>query len=84
MKLRKIGNSLGAIFTRDLLALAGFDTDHDLQITAEPGAIHIRSNSPKVVVAFTSREAEALVLGQNDTKAGISAIRKIQRIIDSN
>lgn len=82
MKLRKIGNSQGTTFTREVLNKAGFEDGQELDILASPGEIKI---IPAVVsgvtVSFTTAEAKALATGKLDTKSGEAALNKVRRMI---
>ena len=82
MKLRKIGNSQGTTFTREVLNKAGFEEGQELDILASPGEIKI---VPAVVsgvtVLFTTAEAKALATGQLGSKPGEAALNKVRRMI---
>jgi antitoxin component of MazEF toxin-antitoxin module len=82
MKLRKIGNSLGTTFSREVLNRAGLEEGQELDILASPGEIKI---VPAVVsgvtVSFTTAEAKALASGKLDTKSGEAALNKVRRMI---
>lgn len=85
MKLRKIGNSLGTTFSRDLLERAGIDEGQRLEVSAKPGEITIRpSVRTGIIVEFTPSEAKALAAGKLDTKAGESALNKLRGSIDAD
>lgn len=67
MKLRKIGNSLGTTFTRDILATAGFTEDVELDIVATPGEIRLHPPAGAAIrIEFTAQEAESLFRGNID------------------
>ena len=82
MKLRKIGNSHGTTFSREVLNRAGFEEGQELDVLASPGEIRI---VPAVVngvtVSFTTAEAKALAAGKLDTKSGEAALNKVRRMI---
>lgn len=82
MKLRKIGNSQGTTFSREVLNRAGFEDGQELDVIASPGEIRI---IPAVVsgvtVAFTTAEAKALAAGKLDSKSGEAALNKVRRLI---
>ena len=82
MKLRKIGNSQGTTFSRDMLNRAGFEDGQELDVLVSPGEIKI---IPAVVsgvtVSFTTAEAKALATGELDSKFGEAALKKVRRII---
>lgn len=82
MKLRKIGNSQGTTFSREVLNRAGFEEGQELDVLASPGEIRI---VPAVVsgvtVSFTTAEAKALATGKLDSKSGEAALNKVRRII---
>lgn len=85
MKLRKIGNSLGTTFNRELLERAGIGEGQELDVIAKPGEITIRpATRIGVVVEFTALEAKALVAGKFDTKAGESALNKVRGSIEED
>ena len=85
MKLRKIGNSLGTTFNRELLERAGIDEGQELDVLAKPGEITIRpAIRTGVVVEFTALEAKALAAGKLDTKAGESALNKVRSLIEED
>ena len=82
MKLRKIGNSQGTTFSREVLNRAGFEEGQELDVLASPGEIRI---VPAVVsgvtVSFTTAEAKALATGKLDSKSGEAALNKVRRLI---
>ena len=82
MKLRKIGNSQGTTFSREVLNRAGFEEGQELDVLASPGEIRI---VPAVVsgvtVSFTTAEAKALAIGKLDSKSGEAALNKVRRLI---
>jgi antitoxin component of MazEF toxin-antitoxin module len=82
MKLRKIGNSRGTTFSREVLNKAGFEDGQELDVLASPGEIKI---VPAVVsgftVSFTTAEAKALAAGKLDSKSGEAALNKVRRMI---
>jgi len=81
MKLRKIGNSLGTTFTRDVLATAGFTEEVELEIAATPGEIRIRPPAgAAILIEFSPEEAEALFRGHVDTAFLTAARAKIREI----
>lgn len=84
MKLRKIGNSQGTTFSREVLNRAGFEEGQDLDVLASPGEIRI---VPAVVsgvtVSFTAAEAKALATGKLDSKSGEAALNKVRRLISA-
>ena len=84
MKLRKIGNSQGTTFSRDMLNRAGFEDGQELDVLVSPGEIKI---VPAVVsgvtVSFTTAEAKALATGKLDSKSGEAALSKVRRMIGS-
>jgi antitoxin component of MazEF toxin-antitoxin module len=80
MKLRKVGNSLGTTFSREVLSRAGFTEGDELEVLVTPGEISIRpATATKVFIEFTPAEARALASGKLDSKAGESAITKVRR-----
>jgi antitoxin component of MazEF toxin-antitoxin module len=82
MKLRKIGNSQGMTFSREVLSKAGFEGGQELDVLVSPGEIKI---VPAVVsgvtVSFTTAEAKALASGKLGSKSGEAALKKIRRIM---
>lgn len=84
MKLRKIGNSLGTTFSRDLLNRAGFEDGQELDIIASPGKIEI---VPAVVqgvtVLLTTAEAKALAAGNLNSTSGEAALNKVRQMLGS-
>lgn len=85
MKLRKIGNSQGTTFSRDVLNRAGFEDGQELDVLASPGEIRI---VPAVVsgvtVSFSTAEARALADGKLDSKSGEAALNKVRRMIGAD
>ncbi len=82
MKLRKIGNSQGTTFSRDVLNKAGFVDGQELDIVASPGEIKIVPAAfDGVLVPLTVAEAKALVAGRVDSKPGMAAVSKVRRLI---
>jgi putative addiction module antidote len=82
MKLRRIGNSLGTTFSKELLERSGLKEDDELEIQATPGEIRIRRASSQLVVELTEPEAKALASGNVDTRAWHSAIAKVRRLVE--
>lgn len=82
MKLRKVGNSLGATFSKELLKEAGFSGDEELEVAAQEGEIMIRRTSVRLVVEFSKAEAEALAGEKLGTKAGKSALAKVRKLTE--
>lgn len=82
MKLRKIGNSQGTTFSRDMLNKAGFADGQELDVLVSSGEIKI---VPAVVsgvtVSFTTAEAKALAASKLDSKSGEAALNKLRRMI---
>jgi antitoxin component of MazEF toxin-antitoxin module len=82
MKLRKIGNSQGTTFSRDMLSRAGFEDGQELDVLVSPGEIKIvPAIVSGVTVSFTTAEAKALATGKLDSKSGEAALNKVRRII---
>jgi len=82
MKLRKIGNSQGTTFSREVLNKAGFGEGQELDVLASPGEIRIvPAIVSGVTVSFTTAEAKALATGKLDSKSGEAALNKVRRII---
>jgi len=80
MKLRKVGNSLGTTFSREVLSKAGFAEGDELEVVVSAGEIAIRpAVLTKVVVEFTPAEAKALTTGKLDSKLAESALNKVRR-----
>ena len=81
MKLRKIGNSLGTTFSRELLQKAGLTGDEELEVITAHGEITLRKRSG-VPVEFSEAEAQALASGEYDTEAGQSALDKVRKAVE--
>lgn len=82
MKLRKIGNSQGTTFSRDVLNKAGFADGQELDIVASPGEIKIVPAAVEgVLVSLTVAEARALASGKIDSRPGLAAVNKVRRLI---
>lgn len=80
MKLRKVGNSLGTTFSRDVLAKAQFSEGQDLEITATRGEIKIRlAKNSLLMVGLTPGEAAALVTGDLKSEDGKAAVAKVRQ-----
>lgn len=77
IKLRRVGNSLGTTFSRELLTSAGLVGDEDFEVVTSLGEIRLRRVSPAVVVELSVDEAGALVAGEVGTKAAKSAREKL-------
>jgi len=82
MKLRKIGNSLGTTFSRELLQRAGLTGDEELEVITANGEITLRKSRSGVPVEFSRTEAQALACGKYDTKAGQSALDKVRKAVE--
>jgi len=80
MKLRPIGNSLGATFSKEVLAKAGFVEGEELEVLAAHGEIRIRRVSDKLVMELTVAEAQALATGELGSKAGRAVVAKAARL----
>lgn len=82
MRLRKIGNSQGTTFSRDMLNKAGFEDGQELDVLVSPGEIKIvPAVVSGVMVSFTIAEARALAAGQLDSNSGEAALSKVRRLI---
>lgn len=82
MKLRKIGNSQGTTFSREVLNKAGFVDGQELDIVASPGEIKIVPAAfDGVLVPLTVAEAKALAAGRIESKPGLAAVNKVRRLI---
>ena len=82
MKLRRIGNSLGTTFSRELLQKAGLTGDEELEIVTAHGEITLRKSRSGVPVEFSEAEAQALASGEYDTEAGQSALDKVRKAVE--
>ena len=80
MKLRRIGNSLGTTFSKEVLQKAGLTGDEEFEVIAGGGEIKLRRSSERVVVEFTKAEAVALAATQSETKAAASALNKVRKL----
>ena len=76
--LRRIGNSSGITFTREVLAIAGFSEGQELVITAVHGEIRLVAVDQAIEVEFSNTEARALIHGDLASDAGQSAINKLR------
>lgn len=83
MKLRKIGNSLGTTFSREVLQKAGFAPDDELEVTASAGEIRLRRTNGRLLVNLSRAEADALLACKMDSKDGLSALAKVRKLIKS-
>lgn len=84
MKLRKIGNSLGTTFSREVLQKAGFEGDEDLEVSVTTGEIRLhRANSP-LMVELTRAEANALADGKLESKAAVAVFAKVRKLVAAN
>ncbi len=84
MKLRKIGNSLGTTFSRDMLTKAGFAEGEELDVVVSAGEITIRPAAPsRILVEFTPAEAKALASGKTDSKLAEAALNKLRRLVET-
>lgn len=81
MKLRRIGNSLGTTFSREILQKAGLTGDEEIEVIVGNGEIKLRRTSERVVVEFTKAEAAALAATQSETKAAESALNKVRKLV---
>lgn len=84
MKLRKIGNSLGTTFSREVLTRAGFEEGQELDVLASPGKIEIVPMAPQsVTILLTNAEADALATGNLKSPPGEAALEKVRRMISA-
>lgn len=81
MKLRKVGNSLGATFTKALLTTAGFEVDEELEVVAAPGELRIKSLKNRMTLDLSSEEAMALATGNLTSKPGKSVVTKAKNLL---
>lgn len=81
MKLRKVGNSLGTTFSKDLLTTAGFEDDEELEVVATPGELRITRLSNRMTLDLTPDEASALATGNLTSKPGKSVLAKAKHLI---
>jgi len=82
MKLRKIGNSLGTTFSKEVLQNAGITADDELQVVATPGEIRLRSADGRLTLELTKVEADALAEGKMTSKAGLSVVAKVRKLVE--
>lgn len=81
MKLRKVGNSLGLTFPKDVLNKAGITGDDELEVSVVRGEIVLRKAKGGAVVEFNKAEAAALAAGEFESKAGKSALDKVRKVV---
>lgn len=81
MKLRRIGNSLGTTFSREILQKASLAGDEELELITFPGEIRLRRVSDRIVVQLTEAEAKALTAGNLETKAATTALAKVRALL---
>ncbi len=84
MKLRRLGNSLGTTFSKELLGRAGFSEDDELEVTAAPGELHIRRANGAQVLELSVAEVKALAAGNMDSRAGQTASAKARKLLEAN
>ena len=60
MKLRRIGNSVGTTFSREVLAAAHIDPSEELEIVAVAGEIRIKKANPSVLLDLSKEEVALL------------------------
>lgn len=80
--LRRVGNSLGLTFTKDVLAVAGFSEGQELHLSVATGEIRIFGD-PMIGIELSTAEAMALIEGKQDSDAGKSAVLKLRNQIQS-
>lgn len=81
MKLRKVGNSLGTTFAKDLLTTAGFEDGEELEVVATPGELRIARLSSRITLDLTPDEAMALAAGNLTSKPSKSVLAKAKHLI---
>lgn len=81
MKLRKIGNSLGLTFPKDVLNKAGITGNDELEVSVLHGEIVLRKAKGGAVVEFSKAEVVALATGEFESKAGKSALDKVRKAV---
>ena len=81
MKLRRIGNSLGTTFGKDLLQKAGFSAEDELAISASKGEIRVRLEKSPVILELSKAEASALASSDFDSKAARAVVAKAQAAV---
>lgn len=80
MKLRKVGNSLGTTFSKEVLQKAGLTADDELEVAVSAGEIRLRRADGRLTLELTKAEAMALADGKMDSKAGLSVVAKARKL----
>lgn len=75
--IRPVGNSFGVLLPKPLLAHAGFGLDMPLHVLATAGEIRIVPAEGTAVV-LTPDEIGALMCGDLESTAGVSAVAKLK------
>jgi antitoxin component of MazEF toxin-antitoxin module len=75
--LRQIGNSLGVVLPKTLLARAGFSLDTPLDVIATHGEIRLVP-CDGIAVVLTKEEVHALLAGDLTGPDGLSAAWKLK------
>lgn len=81
MKLRKIGNSLGATFDKPTLARAGFGEGDPLVVSSTPGEIKIRRAGGRQALDLSEAEIRAVAAGDTTSKAGKTVVAKARKLL---
>lgn len=75
--LRQIGNSLGVVLPKTILARAGFSLDTSLDVIATHGEIRLVP-CDGVALVLTKDEVHALLAGDVTSPVGLSAVDKLR------
>lgn len=81
MKLRKVGNSLGTTFSKDMLSVAGFTEEDDLEVIAAPGELRITKPVTGVSLELSLAEAKAIAQGKMDSPEVAGVVEKARRLV---
>jgi len=81
MKLRRIGNSLGTTFSREVLQKAGLTGEEEFELIVAHGEIKLRRATERVVVEFTKAQAVALAATQSANKDAEAALCKVRKLV---
>lgn len=81
MKLRPIGNSVGTVFSKDVLQRSGLAEGDELVADVAPGEIRLRRAGNSLMLPITEDEAKAIAGGKPGGKVWNSVVAKARKLV---
>lgn len=81
MKLRPIGNSVGTVFSKDVLQRSGLAEGDELVADVAPGEIRLRRAGAALMLPVTEGEAREIASGTTSKKTWASVAARARRLV---